>query len=116
MTHEGPDKPAGFFRPHVLYPDHFTWFILVSALDLELTSIVLYRGGREVNWVADYMILHWGHGGLVAFKFALVVFVIVICEWIGRRRRDLGRRLATWAIALPVAAVGIAFVQLLAAR
>ena len=113
MTHDPPDKPNGFFLRQVLYPDLYAWFVFVSALDLLLTWLVLHRGGREVNWVADYVIDRFGRGGIVTFKFAVVAFVIITCEWIGSQRRDLGRRLATWAIILPGAAVAIAFFQLL---
>jgi len=109
-------KQPGFWERQVLYPGRYTWFVFVSALDLLMTGIVLRWGGREVNCLADYVILQWGRDGLVLFKFAIVVFVIAVCEWVGRHRRKLGRQLATCAVALPAAAVAVAFIQLLAAR
>ena len=116
MADDAPDKPTGFLLRQVLYPDLYAWFVFVSALDLVLTWLVLHRGGREVNLLADFVIDRFGRGGIVTFKFGVVAFVVIACEWIGRRRRDLGRRLATWAIIIPSAAVGIAFLQLLTAR
>ncbi len=81
-----------------------------------MTGIVLYRGGWEANWLAAYIMDQLGTVGIVAFKFGLVIVVVIICEYVGRRRRDLGRRLATWAIILPAMAVLIGAVQLLMAR
>ena len=84
----------------VLYENHYTWFVLVSALDVMLTWVVLHAGGREANAIADAVLRNYGLGGMVAFKFALVALVIVICEVVGRRSIDAGRRLAGWAVAL----------------
>ena len=98
------------FSP-VLYENHYAWFVLVSALDLMLTWIVLHAGGREANAIAAAVLQRWGLEGMVVFKFALVVFVIALCEVIGRRNHAAGRRLATWAVALTclplVVAVGL---------
>lgn len=116
MNQDRPPKPVGIFRHQVLYPMHHTWFVFMSALDLLVTGLVLYRGGAEMNWVADYVILHHGRAGIVIFKFAIVALVLMICEWVGRRRPETGRSLATWAVVLPAAAVGLGFVQLLVAR
>lgn len=84
----------------VLYENHYTWFVLVSALDVMLTWVVLHAGGREANALADAVLQRFGLAGLVTFKFALVVIVIVLCEVIGRRNREAGKRLASWAVAL----------------
>ena len=84
----------------VLYENHYTWFVLVSALDLMLTWVVLQAGGREANALAATILTNYGLEGMVIFKFALVVLVIVLCEIVGRRNRDAGRKLASWAVAL----------------
>lgn len=115
MAGEPSDGPPGLWRRQVLYPDLYTWFVFVSALDVMMTWLVLYFGGSEVNLFADYIIERYGPGGVVLFKFSPVVFVIVICELVGRHRLDMGRRLASWAIAFPAAAVAFACVQLLVA-
>src|SRR4051812_22441614 len=36
-------------RRGVLYPDHYAWFVLFSALDVMLTWLVLSWGWREVG-------------------------------------------------------------------
>ena len=46
------DEPTVVKSP-VLYENHYTWFVLVSALDIMLTWLVLHAGGREANAIAD---------------------------------------------------------------
>jgi hypothetical protein len=96
----------------VLYPNEYAWFVFMSAMDVMMTWIVLWRGGREMNQWADAVIHRWGLTGLVIFKFALVVLIIVICEAIGRRRRSAGKKLATVAIGITCLPVALAFVLL----
>ena len=88
------------------YPDAYVWLVLVSALDIMLTMIVLVAlDGFEVNPIAADVIERLGYTWAIVFKFAIVVFVIVICEVIGRRDDRAGRRLARAAVvinALPV--------------
>ena len=99
------------FSP-LLYENHYTWFVLVSALDVMLTWLVLHAGGREANAIAAAVLQRWGLEGMVVFKFALVVFVIVLCEAIGRRSLPAGRRLATSAVALTCVPLVIAVMLL----
>jgi hypothetical protein len=84
----------------VLYENHYTWFVLVSALDIMLTWVILHAGGREANQLAATVLQQFGLEGLVIFKFALVILVIAICEVVGRKNLATGRRLASWAVAL----------------
>jgi len=96
-------------RQDVLFPNHYTWLVFVAALDIMLTCMILYRGGREVNVVAKMIIHHFGLTGLVLFKYAMVVTVIVLCEIVGRRDREWGRWLATAAIAINCVPVAFGF-------
>ena len=84
----------------VLYENHYTWFVFVSALDVMLTWVILHAGGREANHLAAAVLDRFGLEGLVVFKFALVILVIAICEVVGRKNIATGRRLASWAVAL----------------
>lgn len=84
----------------MLYENHYTWFVFVSALDVMLTWVILHAGGREANHLAAAVLERFGLEGLVVFKFALVILVIAICEIVGRRNLATGRRLAAWAVAL----------------
>jgi len=95
------------------YPRAYAWFVGLATLDIILTWVVLEFGGQEVNAVADYVIQHRGLQGIVLFKFCLVVFVIVMCEVVGRRRDSAGRRLAKWCVAVTAIPVVAAFAQLL---
>lgn len=95
------------------YPQAYVWFIFVSAMDLMMTWVVLYFGGREVNVLADYILDRWALPGMVVYKFALVVFVIFICEIVGQYRPRLGRRLSIFAVVITLVPVIIAFTHLL---
>ena len=97
------------------YPQAYVWFVFVSALDLMMTWVVLYLGGREVNVLADYILDRWALTGMVVYKFALVVLVIFICEIVGHYRPRLGRRLSIFAVVITLVPVIIAFTHLLAA-
>jgi len=107
--HESPNPRARALR----YQNHYVWFVFISALDVMLTWVILFFGGREANHVADFVIGRFGLPGLVMFKFAIVVFVVLLCEIVGRRRHGAGKRLAEWAIAITCIPVAAALYQLL---
>ena len=111
-TTVAPARPPRRYGSPVLYENHYTWFVLVSALDVMFTWIVLHAGGREANALAAAVLRRYGLEGMVLFKFALVFFVIVLCEIIGRRNRDAGRRLATGAVAVTCVPLVIAVMLL----
>jgi hypothetical protein len=86
-------------RRHVLFPNRYAWYVLVSALDIMLTvTLLVHLGAREVNMIAQQSIELFGTWGLIGLKFLSVILVVLICEWVGRRRYFLGRRVATAAI------------------
>jgi hypothetical protein len=101
-----PD-PLGFAHsPEMHYQNAYVWLIFVSSLDIMLTWKILDRGGLELNPVAALVIDHWGMQGAIAFKFALMMWVIVVCEVLARRKDSAGRFLSILAVvvsALPVA-------------
>lgn len=92
----------------VLYPNLYTWFVFVSALDILLThSIIQQLGGVEVNTIADWFIRTFDWWGAIVLKFATVLFVVGVCEVAGQRNFKKGRRLAFAAVVfgfLPIAA------------
>jgi hypothetical protein len=98
----------------VLYPERYVWYVFASSLDIIFTRIVLWFGGTEVNTIADWLLGVFGVWGLIGLKFATVVLVVLICEFIGRRRVLLGRRMAEVAIVVSAMPVFIASAQLLA--
>lgn len=102
----------------VLYPELYTWFVFLAALDLLLTWMILHADGREVNIVADWVIQRFNLPGVVLFKFIIVALVVTICEVVGRFSEPVGRKLARWAVVLtafPVV-VGAAYVLRLSAE
>ncbi|MFO0873533.1 MAG: DUF5658 family protein [Phycisphaerales bacterium] len=91
--------------PPVLYPNEYVWFVFFSSLDVMLTWAILKREGAEVNPFAKYVIDLWGLNGAIAFKFSLMIFVIIVCEWVGHTRHRAGQRLIRLCVlvsALPV--------------
>jgi hypothetical protein len=114
---------GGLVRPDELnarsgqmrYQNAYVWFVFVSALDIMLTWVILQSGGSEINPIADAVIQRFGLRGMVAFKFALVIFVIIMCEWMGRRSDRHGRKIAEWAVAVTSIPVVLSFVILIAA-
>jgi hypothetical protein len=108
----------------VRYPNAYVWFVFLAALDIMLTYLILHpvlfsrdvtmtesRGG-EANVLASWVIERWDVPGMVAFKFVLVVLVVVLCEVIGRRKEETGRRIAEWAVAITVIPVVVALIQM----
>lgn len=86
-------------RP-VLYATMYPWILLVASLDVMLTTVVLTLGGVEANPLAAAVLQWGGVPAMTAYKFALIFFVILICEIVGTRTHSTGRRLAEWAVAL----------------
>ena len=96
------------------YPTAYTWYVLACFLDLILTNtIISHFGGQEVNFLAAHAINVGGFWGLIAFKIASMVVVLILCQFIGHRRDRTGRRVVVAAVvfsALPVV-VGMAQLQ-----
>ncbi|MBN2448274.1 MAG: hypothetical protein JXO22_16225 [Phycisphaerae bacterium] len=108
----GQRRPS-FLRDAVLYPQIYLWYVLFASLDIMVTWVVLHFGGAEVNPAGQWVIARYNLAGLVVYKFALVMFVILICEIVGRRRERMGHRLAEWAVAITAIPVVIGLTQLL---
>ena len=87
-------------RLSMRYENCYVCFVFLSSLDLILTWWILKAGGCEVNPVADWIISDYGRFGLLTFKFGLVIFVILLCEFIGQHKDGLGRFVARLAVGL----------------
>ncbi len=98
-------------RP-VLYPHVYPWLVLVASLDVMLTWVCLSLGGAEFNPIADRFISAGGIAGALFLKFSCLVIVVLVCEAVGRRRAEVGRRLGSWAVALNSLPVTAALTQL----
>ncbi|MCA9243366.1 MAG: hypothetical protein KDA32_05380 [Phycisphaerales bacterium] len=105
-------------RGAVLFPNCYVWCLFLGAMDVMLTYLILHPAafdtrGNEVNWLAGWVIDHYGVGGMVALKFLSVIVVVLICEFVGRRRYATAKRLAEWAVAINAIPVTIAFTLML---
>ncbi|MBN1491603.1 MAG: hypothetical protein JXA69_16950 [Phycisphaerae bacterium] len=95
----------------VLYPRAYAGYVLLSCLDVLLTWMILHAGGVELNVLANWVIQRWDATGIVAYKFAIVGFVLCLCEVIGRRNVRTGRVLAGWAVAIAAIPVIVALLE-----
>ncbi len=102
---------------HVLFPQVYVWYVFLAALDILFTYLILHPifgdRGAELNLLAAWVIHRAGLPGMVVYKFGLVLFVVTICEFVGRRRPNLGRRLAEWCVAISTIPILVAVVQML---
>lgn len=57
-------------------------FILVNFADVVLTGLAFRFGAREVNVAANWILDRFGLSGMVIYKFALVTFVLLVCQYI----------------------------------
>lgn len=105
-----------WWRRTVLYPDVYVWFVFLASLDIMCTWMILHLDGREENPLAEWIIEHGGLPGTSAFKLGVTLFVIGLCEVVGRRRVAAGRQLAEWCVALTAMPVVVALAQLLAEK
>lgn len=105
-------EPTDPSRAGMKYENAYVWLIFVSCLDILLTWIVLYRGGREANVLAAMIIRRFGLVGMVLFKLGIVLFVVAVCEAIGRRKPDTGRKFAHAAVAVSALPVVVGLILL----
>lgn len=108
-----PNHFRSLVRRTALYPDHYAWYLLASALDVMVTyAILAYFNGWEVNVLAARLVDRFDHWGLILLKFSSVIVVIAVCELVGRVRPATGRRVATAAIVVGALPVGLGLLQL----
>ncbi|MEX2217469.1 MAG: DUF5658 family protein [Phycisphaerales bacterium] len=101
--------------PALLYGRFYTWYLLAGTLDILVTHFILSQlGGWEVNVLAARLIERYGVWGLVALKYSTVVVVVLVCEYVGRRRPRVGRGLAAAAIVISALPVGLGLLQVAA--
>lgn len=110
----GGAGPLGLGRA-ILFPGAYLAFVLLAAADIACTWVILLRGGWEVNALANWVIEQGGLPGTIAFKFGIVLTVVVICEYIGLRRLATARTLARSAVGITAFPVAVGGTQLLLA-
>ena len=99
----------------VLYPDLYCWYVLAASMDILVTAIVMaHYGAIEVNGLAAAVIERYGFIGLIPLKFMTVIFVLMICEYVGRERPSMGLRVAQLAVMVSFLPVVLAGMQVLA--
>lgn len=94
---EKPKPPRGvlwsLIRGDALLAKESLLLVVLSACDLFMTYILLWRGGQfyEANPLARWFFERWNIKGMTAFKFGLVILIVIACETIERHRPRVGR-------------------------
>lgn len=57
-------------------------FILVNFADVVLTGLAFSFGAREVNVAANWILSRFDLVGMVIYKFVLVTFILLVCQYI----------------------------------
>jgi len=98
----------------VLYPRLYPWFVLAASLDVLLTWLILSpaMGGVELNPIAARVLDTGGISAATAFKFATVMIVMYLAEYIGRRDGEMGRVILSVAVLCNVGVVMISSLQI----
>ena len=92
MDRRSRPTPRHPFRGRSLLQAEAVLFVALSAADLFMTYRLLQHGRFfEANPLARWVFDRWNIAGMTAFKFALVGFIIILCETIERHRPRVGR-------------------------
>ena len=99
-------SPGGWaHQPALRHPWAYLVFVAIAALDVVMTSVIFALGGNEANPIAALVIEHWGFTAAIPFKFAITLFVILVCEELARQNPRRAWKLTMLAIfvsSLPV--------------
>ena len=93
---EAPTAPAiwRLMIDQVKFPVETALFILVNTLDVVFTILLLSTGAfHESNPVANMVLQTWGIAGMVYFKFAFVLGIVIIAQYIANREYNTARGL-----------------------
>ena len=71
-----------FFRHQLPLQSETSYFILANVLDIVFTNILLRMHAIEANPIANYVLIHWGFNGMIAFKLFLVACVCLVTQLI----------------------------------
>jgi hypothetical protein len=96
--HQQGRRPRRGHRAVVLFPNLYLWLVFLASLDIILTRVILFFSGVEMNPIAKMVIDAFGVPGMAAFKFVVVSFVVIVCEIVGRTKRETAQKLAVFAV------------------
>lgn len=90
------------FKKDVVLAQEYLGFLLLNIFDLFLTGFIFKHSGQEANGIAA-LVLKYGHlAGFAIFKFAMVAFIITLCEVISLFKVERARQVIIGACALYV--------------
>ena len=88
------------------------WLASKDMIDKAEEFLVVGYGGAEANSLANWILQRFGLAGMTIFKFVMVIFVIGLCEIVGRLDERAGRLLIGAGLIITCAPVVLAFVLL----
>lgn len=96
MSRKKPPREGvltALIRGEALLANESLLLVVLSACDLFMTYLLLWRGGQfyEANPLAQWFFQRWNIAGMTAFKFGLVFLIVIACETIERHRPRVGR-------------------------
>ncbi|HQR41903.1 MAG TPA: DUF5658 family protein [Gemmatales bacterium] len=105
------DSWPGWLRPFAAETSRLQgWIILlvlVSMADLIVTYFLLSLNADfyESNPIANWFFKHWNIAGMTFFKFAVVMFVIIVAEVAERQRPGFGKFVLIFGVLVTAAVV-----------
>ncbi|RUL89581.1 DUF5658 family protein [Tautonia sociabilis] len=102
----GQSRDQGpWHRRSLTLESEISWLLLLSILDILLTTWLLHRGPQfvESNPVAAWFFRRFNVAGLVGYKFAIIAAVVVIAELVERVAPGRGK----FVLRLGIAAAGV---------
>ena len=72
----------GMFNRKLALEEESSLFILVNFADVVLTGLAFRFGAREFNVLANWVLGRYGLVGMVLYKFVLVTFVLLVCQYV----------------------------------
>lgn len=84
-----------FFKRDVALAQEYLAFLLLNLFDLFLTKYIIDHHGMEANGMAAWVLAHFHGRGFVAYKFGLMVVLVVCCEGISLKSLPTSRLIVT---------------------
>lgn len=97
-----PERQERMFKRDVVLAQEYLGFLLLNLFDLFLTGYIFRHSGQEANGLALLVLHKFGLQGFAIFKFAMVVFIIILCEVISTINLTRARQVITGACVLYV--------------
>jgi len=90
------------FKKDLVMSQEYLGFLLLNIFDLFLTGFIFRHSGQEANGIPALVLKYFHLAGFAIFKFAMVAFIIILCEIISLFKVERARQVIIGACALYV--------------